>query len=234
MRILFLVCFSFWLNPLAARADGLEPYEAPSVIQRAVVRFIESDLRHRYSKFGIDLVAMDPRLKLNRCDSEPELFFPPGQRAAGAVTVGVRCQNPKPWLIYLRAQVTAFGPVLVTRRPLKKGMLIAAEDIDLTEMELTRIHQEIFTDPGEVVGKELIKSVAAGSLLTAQKLTSPKAVRRGEQVIILAKNDGMQIRMQGAALADGVNGQKIAIKNLSSDRVVEGIVTGPGVVQIQF
>jgi flagellar basal body P-ring formation protein FlgA len=234
MHIFFLAWFLICLNPLAAEADGPDPYEAPAVIQDAVTRFIESDLRHQYSKYEIELGAMDPRLKLNRCESALDIFFPPGQRLSGPVTVGVRCQEPKPWQIYLRAKVMAFGPVIVTRKSLKKGMRIGADDIDLKEMELTRIHQEVFTNPAEVIGQEILKSVAAGSLLTAQKLTSPKAVRRGEQVTILAKSDGMQIRVKGAALSDGMTGQTIAVKNLSSDRVVEGIVTGPGIVQIQF
>ncbi|MGH8549234.1 MAG: flagellar basal body P-ring formation chaperone FlgA [Methylococcales bacterium] len=234
MRILCIFWLSIWLiSPLAGVAEP-DPYEAHSAIQNAVIQFIESNLRHKYSKFEIDLQAMDQRLKLDRCQSPLETFFPAGQRETGPVTVGVRCQIPKPWMIYTRARIKAFGPVVVTRRPLRNGTLISAEDIDLKELELTRIHQPLFDEPGHVLGKELRFSVSAGSILTANQLLTPKAVKKGEQVIILAIKNGMQIRVKGAALSDGITGQKIAVKNLSSNRIVEGTVRSPGIVEVQF
>ncbi|MCI0653257.1 MAG: flagellar basal body P-ring formation protein FlgA [Methylococcaceae bacterium] len=219
---------------MVAEAAEPDPYEAHSTIQNAVIQFIESNLRHIYSRFEIDFQAMDQRLKLDRCQSPLELFFPPGQREIGPVTIGVRCRETKPWLIYVRARIKAFGSAVVTRRPLGNGTLITTEDIGLKEVELTRMHQPFFDDPDRVLGKELRWSLAAGSILTANQLLIPKAVKKGQQVIIQAIDSGLQIRMKGAALSDGITGQKIAVKNLSSNRIVEGTVTSPGIVQVQF
>ena len=234
MPIRFAIRFLLCLNPLMAGAAGLAPYEAHARIQSAVIEFIESNLRHKYSKFSIDLPGMNENLQLSRCKSALETFSPPGQREIGPVTVGIRCREPKPWLIYSRARISAFGPVVVTSRPLRKGLRISVKDIELKEMDLTQIHQPFFENPDYVVGSELRRSLAAGSILTTHQLSTPKAVTRGEQVIILAKNHGMQIRMKGKAMSDGMTGQKIAVKNLSSNRLVEGIVQSPGVVEIQF
>lgn len=209
-------------------------YEAHSTIQKSVIQFIESNLRHKYSRIAIDLQAMDQRLQLNRCPAPIEAFSPPGQHEIGSVTVGVRCPGHKPWLVYIRAHINAFGFAVVSRRPLNKGILITLADIDLKEVELTRIHQPFFDDLGDILGKELRWPVPAESILTANQLLIPKAVKKGEQVIVLAINDGMQIRMKGAALSDGITGQKIAVKNLSSNRIVEGTITSPGIVQVQF
>ena len=38
--------------------------------------------------------------------------------------------------------------------------------------------------------------------------------------------------MSGMALSDGSLGQKVRVKNLSSKRIVEGVVDGPGVVKV--
>jgi flagellar basal body P-ring formation protein FlgA len=221
-------------GPAISAATEPDAYEDHAEIQSAVIGFIESNLRHKYSKFDIELLPMDRRLKFIRCKSPLETFFPPGQTEIGALTVGVRCPSPNPWLIYSRAQVAAFGPVVVTARPLQKGTVITAQDITLKEFELTRIHQPFFDDPEHVVGKELRRSLAAGSILTAHKLAVPKAVKRGQHVIILAKNKGMQIRMMGAAMSDGAIGQTIGVRNISSNRIIQGMIKGPGIVQIQF
>ncbi|MGR9105728.1 MAG: flagellar basal body P-ring formation chaperone FlgA [Gammaproteobacteria bacterium] len=234
MRSLLIIGISVCLNAPCAMAGDADRYETHSKIQSAVTRYIESNLRHHYSKIGIEIQAMDPRLKLPRCQSEMELFFPPGQAEIGPLTVGVRCRQPKPWLIYTRALVSAFGPVVVTKKSLRKGTVIAEQDIGLEEMDLSRIHQPVFHEAGAVLGQETTRSLAAGSVLTAHKLSVPNAVRRGQQVIILAKNKGMQIRMSGKALSDGSPGQRVAVKNLSSGRIVEGNVREAGIVEIQF
>jgi flagella basal body P-ring formation protein FlgA len=234
MRLLYLFWLCTWLSPQTLQADEAGPYEAHSTIRDAVIGFIESNLRHKYPKTEIDLQDLDQRLTLDRCQSPLEIFFPPGQRKIGSVTVGVRCRVPKPWMIYTRARITAFGSAIVTRRPLSNGTLITADDIELRELELTRIHQPFFDDPGLILGKQLRFSLPAGSILTANQLLTPKAVKKGELVIILAINNGMQIRMKGTALSDGNSGQKIAVRNLSSHRIVEGTVKSPGIVQVQF
>ena len=234
MSIRFAILFLLCVNPLIAGADKPDTDETPARIQNAVIQFIESNLRHKYSKFSIDSLAINPHLRLQRCRSEPEVFFPPGQRELGPVTVGIRCREPKAWLIYLRTRISAFGPVVVARRPLRPGVQLTVKDVELKEMDLTRIHQSYFDDPKTVVGKELKRPLAIGRILPPRQVAIPKAVKRGEQVIILAKNHGMQIRMKGTALSDGITGQRISVKNLSSNRLVEGTVQSPGVVEIQF
>lgn len=234
MRIQITFWLSICLNSPLSAANELGIYEPHARLQRTVIQFIESKIRHKYPKFDIHVNTIDQRLKLVRCQSPLETFFPPGHREVGAITVGVRCSKPKPWLVYTRAHVKAFAPIVVTRRSLRKGALITANDIEVKETELTRLHQPFFVDPGAVLGKKLRRSLAVGTVLTSNKLSIPKAVKRGEQVIILANGKGMHIRMKGAALSDGITGQKIAVRNLSSNRVVEGTVVGPGMVQILF
>ena len=234
MRIQIIFWLSIGLISPFSGANEPELYESHARLQSTVIQFIESNLRHKYPKFDIDVKSIDQRLKLVRCQSALETFSPPGHQEIGAITVGVRCTKPKPWLVYTRAHVRAFAAVVVTRRPLRRGTLITDKDIAVKEIELTRMHRQFFVDPASALGKKLRRSLAAGTVLTANKLSIPKAVKRGEQVIILADGNGMHIRMTGAALADGIAGQKIAVRNTSSNRVVQGTIIGPGMVQVLY
>jgi flagella basal body P-ring formation protein FlgA len=44
----------------------------------------------------------------------------------------------------------------------------------------------------------------------------------------------MRVRMAGTALADGAEGQRITVRNLSSSREVEGVVRSAQTVEIML
>jgi flagella basal body P-ring formation protein FlgA len=83
-----------------------------------------------------------------------------------------------------------------------------------------------------VVGQQLRYSLAMGTALTPRSLKQQKIVQRGEQVILVAQAGSMEVRMNGMAMEDATLGDKIKVKNSSSNRVVEGVVQAPGVVQV--
>ena len=79
---------------------------------------------------------------------------------------------------------------------------------------------------------QLRRPAAAGSVLTPELVEAPRLVRRGELVTVTARTGGIEIRTQGKAMRDGVQGERIPVENASSRRVVEGQVTGRGQVEV--
>ena len=66
-----------------------------------------------------------------------------------------------------------------------------------------------------------------------RRLKLERVVRRGDQIVLLAASAGtMEVRMNGTALDDASVGEKVKVKNSSSQRVVEGIVQAPGIVKV--
>jgi flagella basal body P-ring formation protein FlgA len=59
-------------------------------------------------------------------------------------------------------------------------------------------------------------------------------VRRGQKVVILAKIEGLRVKMQGIALQDGSQGMTIKVKNKSSRRIIEGTVIRPGTIMVNL
>jgi flagella basal body P-ring formation protein FlgA len=53
-------------------------------------------------------------------------------------------------------------------------------------------------------------------------------------VTLVVDNGGMEIRMAGKALSDGALDQRIRVENVSSRRVVEGIVRSAEIVEIRL
>ena len=70
--------------------------------------------------------------------------------------------------------------------------------------------------------------------MTPRVLEAPRLVRRGERVTITARADGIDVRMAGKALMDGTAGERIRVRNINSDRVIEATVASPGMVEVQM
>jgi hypothetical protein len=57
-------------------------------------------------------------------------------------------------------------------------------------------------------------------------------VRRGDAVTLLYQAPGVSLSMRARALEDGAVGQSVRLLNTSSNRTVEGVVTGPGAARV--
>lgn len=72
-----------------------------------------------------------------------------------------------------------------------------------------------------------------GSIIEARQFESQTLVHRGDLITLVAAVGNMEVRVRGEALANAGLGQRVKVKNTSSERVVEGIVDAAGVVRIK-
>lgn len=216
---------------VAVRAETLQPL--PS-IQQAAIQYLEGLHAGGSRPPQVSAGPLDPRLRLNACDEGLEAFAPPGQRSVGTTTVGVRCTTPVPWTVYVQATVAIIHPVLVVRRPLPRGTVLNAADVDRVERDVARLAMGYMVDIKEIDGMVLRRSVPAGAVLHPGLVQPPISIRRGERVTILGQVGGIEVRMEGQALMDGARGKVIRVRNLSSGRDIEGVVVGPGIIQVRL
>lgn len=220
--------------PDLARA---EPYQSSESIYIAVKDFIAAQLPGQSSltegsPAQIEVGALDSRLRLAECEIPLETFLPPGNQAVGNTSVGVRCQGARPWLLYLPVTVKAFGEAVVAARPLARDAHLAEGDVRLMAVDLAQLPADYLADPQQAVGMTLKRPLANGVALGLTMLQAPRVVRRNEHVTILAEVAGLEVRMEGQALADGASGQVIRVRNSLSKRVIEGTIIGPGIVKV--
>ena len=175
-----------------------------------------------------------PRLRLAACDEPLEAFLPPSGRTVGNTTVGVRCNGEHPWTLYVPVRVEINAPVLVATRPLARGDHVGPDDIAPAERDLAGLRSGYFTDPRQVVGQVLKRPVPAQQALSPRMLQVSYLVEKGQRVILRVAGGHIQVHMAGTALADGALGDLIKVRNLSSERVVEGRVVDQGTVQVNF
>ncbi len=209
------------------------PYQSLNTIKSAVKHYLEEQ-QIASVKHKISIGKIDKRLRLVACDSELETFFLPGSKNSGNTTVGVHCASPKEWTFYVPANVKIFKRVAVSRHPLSRGEEINSENIQFIEKEISSLNSGYFTQKKIVTGRITKRALPAGHIFTPKSIKHPNLVLRGEEVTIVVKSNGFQVRVTGEALMDGSARQKIKVKNKASKKVLEAIVTGRGIVNVRM
>jgi len=213
--------------------DAAAEQQDLSSIADAVSNFIRMDRHGDRHTPGIRVGRLDPRLRLRRCAAPLQVDYANAQRKIGQTYVSVNCMTPVAWRIYVPVVVSAFGDVLVTRHPLPRGHRLRAADVRVEKRELSVFRQGVFSEIDELSSLETKRAVASGTALTPDKVAPIKLVRNGEIVHLVSTSSQVQVAARGKALSDGAAGHTVRVRNLSSGRIVEGRVVGPGRVAVR-
>lgn len=201
-----------------------------------IVAAVERHLRNVFAGEGegliLDISPLDHRLRLPPCDGDLDTFDPPGGIDMGRTTVGVSCRSPKPWTLYVSANVGREQAVVVAKRSLSRGEPIQATDLKFEIRDISHLLRGHFTDPDELSGRILKRTLRRGQAITPSMLVARKSIRRGEPITILSEVGPIEVRSRGKALRDGNPGDLIPVMNIASKKKLEARVVAPGLVSV--
>jgi flagella basal body P-ring formation protein FlgA len=163
--------------------------------------------------------SLDPALRMPACDQALQA------QQATAGTVEVSC--PDGWRLFVPVKVRRSQAVLVLARGVAAGEAVAADALATETRDVSRIAGAVLADPAQAVGRVARRTLTAGTVLSAGDLVAPRLVRRGDQVALVSRRGGVEVRVAGRALGDAGEDERVAVENLSSRRVLQGRV-GPG------
>lgn len=212
-------------------------HEPQQNILAAATRFMEATAADAHGAgFAISVTAgpLDDRLRLRACDEAPEAFTAPNTRTAGSTTVGVRCHGPVPWTLYVPVQVDVHGDVVVLSQPLPRGTVLQPSHLRLERQDVGRLSGGYLANPEQARDMVLRRALQAGTVLTPQMVEPPRLVQRGQRVLLLAETGSVAVRVEAEALGDGALGDRVRVRNLSSQKIVEGQVLSRGVVGVSM
>ena len=210
---------------LPVQATDSQPLEE---IEQAAEAFIANKAMAGTASAG----RLDRRLRLARCDQDLQAYLRSGARIQQRTIVGVRCQGSQPWKVYVPVNLVVTQSVVVLRRNLPRGHQITSGDLAIERRDVSRLPGGYLATPAEALGKRLKQSLRAGAIIAPVSLQTELLIRRGQSVTLSAGGAGLSIRMLGKALMDGGLNQRIRVENISSGRVVEGLVRSAERVEI--
>ena len=219
--------------PQALAAAAATEWQDHAVIRQTAQTFLDAFANNQHEgRSEVRLGQLDPRLRVKSCQMPVEAFMPPGSRAIGKTTVGIRCPDTDGWSIYVSARINVYGTVLVARQPLARGSVIQETDLDLVERNLASLPYGYYLDIQPVAGMVAKRTIAAATVITPNMVQAPRLVQRGQRVTVIAETGALRIRTVGKALSDGKSGDLVQIQAEGSKRVVDGIVVSQGVVKV--
>ncbi|MBH3348720.1 flagellar basal body P-ring formation chaperone FlgA [Pseudomonas putida] len=185
-------------------------------------------------RYEIQVNPLDPRLRMPVCSQPLDASLESPSLPLGRVTVRVRCDSSAPWTVFVPATVRLFRDVVVVTRPLKRDNTVGEGDVALRERDVATLGQGFLTELDQAVGMKMLRPTVIDQVLTPQHLEQAEVVRKGDQVVIIARSGSLSVRMPGEALSKGGLSEQIRVRNLNSKRVVKARVTGPGQVEVSM
>lgn len=196
--------------------------------------FIADEINQQDDSTHINIKPLDNRLQLHQCTAPLLAFWPPGAKQVGHTTVGIRCNDHKPWKIYLGAQIKRFEKVWVTSTAIARGTLLKDSNIILEKREISSTHNEYFTNQQNPIGLQAKRPIRKGDIIQVRAFEKPLAIKRGDRVIVIARVGGLEIRTVATALSSAAEGDRIKVKNISSNKEFEGVLTENSVVHVNI
>jgi flagellar basal body P-ring formation protein FlgA len=227
--ILFLITVALWHDSLMA-ADGA--ITDPDLIRKAAARAVIERVDVAKGVADVTVDNLDPRLRLPACSQALSGYIAGDGQIRDHTAVGVRCEGSAHWTIYAQVSISCSIPVLIARHALAQNSAPMPSDFDIETRRMPGLYSHYISDPTLLAGQRLRRTVATGEVLTADVMLTAPVIHRGDQITVIAQAGGMQIRAAAVALSDGRPDDRIRAQNLSSQRVVEGVVRSAGVIEV--
>ena len=210
--------------------------DAPGAVQSldSVRAAAEQALQNHYAQPGsravITAEPLDLRLQLAACQQPLRALISEQAQARPRMTVPVQCPEPGGWTVRVPVRLQLFRSVLVTSRALLRGDGVGVADVHAEERDVTRLGYGYIENFQQIAGRSLARAVARDAVLSPGTLGGRRMVRAGDHVQLVARLGGIEVRAEGLALGSGDNGARLRVRNASSGRVVDAMVSAPGVV----
>lgn len=226
-----LTCWSLLAGSGVAFATP--PLETSAHLQQVVAEFLRGQYsRTEQHKIQISVDAPDPYLRLVRC-TQAKAFLLPNTRPVGRFTVGIRCDYPKTWSVYLGANLSYYTDIVVASRDLERQQTLTEEMLTLAPQPLGQNDQQWLSSLEEAVGSTTTTAITAGTPLRRVQLRWPLWVKSGQLVRVDAVGEGFTSTTEGKALSNGERGQKVSVR-LNNGQVIQAIVSGEKTVELHF
>lgn len=200
--------------------------------------FVESEIKKQYPGKKSEIVS----ISVNGLDIYPQgkLSFrtddrsPVDTRGKLSMFIEILINGNKIDRVNVRGKVEVYDSVLCAARDFKKGESISGDDVVLLMKNIFDLHGQ-FIDDFQSVDKMIVKKpVDKGTILKTDLFTKPVLVKKGDVVSLIAQNSHLRIITSGICKEDGYENALIRVENLSSGKLIRGVVKGKSRVEVVY
>lgn len=150
------------------------------------------------------------------------------------VTVRITVDNILQKRLRLTAHVTHYSPVVKTLRPVNRGEILTERDVAVEIVPSNRVFRNAMTSLDDVVGNQAIRNMGMGRVVTANSLSKPALMNKGDQVTLVAESGPMKITAPGIVREKGFKDSLVQVLNIQTKKTVFGLVMDSKTVKVNF
>lgn len=196
--------------------------------------YVYNELNRPDENIEIIIGQLDPRLRLHQCSIPLQAFHQSYANQQTINTVGVRCNDEKPWSLYVPVTVNNYKKIAILKHAVVRNSIITDTDFQLEKRNINHLTSGYFDKPEQLIGKVITQNLSSGTVLTKHHIKLATAVNRGQSVTLIAKNSVIEVRMKGVAMSKGAIGERIKVKNTNSKRIIEGIIINKDLISVNL
>ena len=230
-RVLYWLSVTLLTTPVLAQVD--ESVQSLDAIRATAQTFVTKHVpKQDAASVTVNVGTLDPRLRLAPCPEQLKAALPSSATFRDRMTIAVSCAGATNWTVYVPVSIETQTQILVLRRAVARGARLTADDVEVQTRLVQGTSDSYLTDAAELAGYTIKRPLGAGAALTPDVLMPDLVVKRGQQVTLLASVGGLQVRAVGQVMNDAPMGGRAKVQNISSGRIVEGVVETADVIRI--
>lgn len=129
--------------------------------------------------------------------------------------------------------VRAMTTIPVLKSSLRNGDIIGESDLDYVDFYTAEIQPDTLLKAEDLIGMTPRRMATPAKALRVTEILAPQLIGRGENVTIILNEGPLRLTASGKAMQNGAKGDVIRIVNNSSNRPLDGIVSGSGEVIVR-
>ena len=228
LSLLLFYCFSVVSYIPHAQAT-MDKHQA---LEKFAESFIKAQLfTSQNERVSIEVTKIDRRITVSQCEGNMSAELVGNKSLQRSATVRIRCDNTDNWQLHVPVKIIRLVPVVVSNRPLSKGSLLTKNNTKIEYMNRVLLRSGYISNLAFVNRARLKRQLSAEQMISTRDIC---LVCKGENVTLTSSVGNLTVKTDGMALANGILGEKIKVRNSKSKRIVSGVVQAAGIIQINY
>jgi len=141
-------------------------------------------------------------------------------------------QGKKRWYVPVRLHWWAQAVVVIKTVPART--LLLQDMMKRTRTDIAGHSGHWSDNTRDLIGMRLTRPLPKGEVILSSHIKRPPMIKRGDVVQIILDTGRIHVRSEGKAMRNASRGERILVKNLRSNEVIQAIAEKTGVVRISL
>lgn len=223
-----------FISLFVSLASSAGQFESHQKIKLEIEKFIQNNTLDTKYPVVLEPINISPKVKVKTCFSSLSISYSNPTKPFGHTTIQVKCEQPAFWKMNIPVVINQYDDVLWLKNPIARGQNIDENDVIAKKMNVSKLIKGYFIHFDQLKSLQTKRALKANSILTPNQFKARNLVKTGQLVTVILKTNNLNIKTSATALQSASKGKLVKVRNNSTLKILSGIVTAEGTVQVHL